>query len=153
MATILIVDDDRDTRSLVGRYLSALGGHRSVLAADGQEALDALAKEPVDFIVLDLVMPRMGGAEFLAALAAAGRLDVPVFVCSGLDRDGLRGELARAGVTGLLRKGEGFFIDLVEAVSRHVGERSAFARLSDKSRVLPTPDQSVQATGYVHAVA
>ena len=119
MATILIVEDDADTRELTGRYLRVIGGHRTLIAADGQEALDLLNTERVDLIVLDLLMPRMGGTAFLASLGA-GEAHVPVLVCSALGREYVLADpvLDRAAV--VLYKGEGFFIDLIEEVTRHL---------------------------------
>jgi CheY-like chemotaxis protein len=130
MATILIVDDDPDTRDLLARLLSVVAGHRAVTAADGAEALDAMGREPVDLILLDLLMPGIGGAAFLAAL---GDSAVPVLVCSGLDGETQQAVLAEAGVAtapvaGMLCKDAGFFIDLVDAVSRHLAARPAESR-------------------------
>ncbi|HEX8912228.1 MAG TPA: response regulator [Humisphaera sp.] len=127
MATILIVDDDPDTRDLLGRYLRGVAGHRTLQAADGLEALDLLGTERIDLIVLDLLMPRMGGAEFLATIRSCpAGLNVPVLVCSALGREGLAaGGDTLPGIAGILVKGDGFFIDLIEAVTRLAGASSA----------------------------
>jgi CheY-like chemotaxis protein len=126
MATILIVEDDRDTRELTSRYLRVIGGHRTLLAADGQQALDVLAAERVDLIVLDLLMPRMGGTAFLASLGP-DLADVPVFVCSALGRDYVLADPVLDRAAGVLYKDDGFFIDLIEAVSRLVNKRPPVA--------------------------
>jgi DNA-binding response OmpR family regulator len=65
--TILVVDDEKRLRDLVQAYLSQ-EGFRVVTAADGQEAL----------ILLDLMMPEMGGYEFLRAHSK--ERDTPVIV-------------------------------------------------------------------------
>jgi DNA-binding response OmpR family regulator len=64
VARILVVEDDRD---LNRAYYIILRheGHEVVTAFDGQEALDKLKKFQPDLILLDLLMPVMGGLEFL----------------------------------------------------------------------------------------
>ncbi|MFH0900117.1 MAG: response regulator [Pseudomonadota bacterium] len=62
MAYILAVDDDTDTLNLVARILESRG-HRVVTALDGQEALDAIFREPPDAVILDLNLPRVHGFE------------------------------------------------------------------------------------------
>jgi CheY-like chemotaxis protein len=66
-ADVLIVDDDRDIREALAELLE-LEGYRTSTAADGADALAQLrgAARPPRLILLDLMMPRMGGAEFLA---------------------------------------------------------------------------------------
>jgi class 3 adenylate cyclase len=85
---VLIVDDTPFNRQLLRRLLDRIG-HVTLEAADGQAALDLLrdpATEPVDVILLDIVMPVMDGYETLAALKADNALrDVPVIVISGVD--------------------------------------------------------------------
>ncbi|MEK7203882.1 MAG: response regulator [candidate division NC10 bacterium] len=61
---ILIVDDDRGHREALGRVFTQ-AGYVVRLAPNGEEALDLLAGGPVDLIISDMRMPRMGGLEFL----------------------------------------------------------------------------------------
>lgn len=63
----LVVDDDRDIRELFVRMLVRLG-HSAHPAADGVEAVELLALEEWDFMLLDLSMPRMNGREVLGWL-------------------------------------------------------------------------------------
>ena len=62
--TILVVDDKKELRVMVKSYLEE-EGFRVVMAADGQEALYVARHEKPDLIILDLMMPNMGGYEFL----------------------------------------------------------------------------------------
>jgi DNA-binding response OmpR family regulator len=64
MKTILVVDDKANIRNLVREYLEA-DGFRVVIAANGREALYAARAEKPDLILLDIMMPEMGGYEFL----------------------------------------------------------------------------------------
>ncbi len=64
MARILIVEDDRDLNNAYSIILKN-EGHKVVEAYDGQEALSKIKDFSPDLILLDLLMPIMGGLEFL----------------------------------------------------------------------------------------
>jgi CheY-like chemotaxis protein len=72
MATVLIVDDDRDTRLLVRTVLTH-AGHTVVEAASGAEGLATAAEHRPDLVLLDLSMPSMSGPEFVRALRAGAK--------------------------------------------------------------------------------
>ena len=61
---ILVVDDKKELRTLLEQYLTQ-EGFAVVTAGDGQQALFAARQEKPDLIILDLMMPEMGGYEFL----------------------------------------------------------------------------------------
>jgi two-component system response regulator MprA len=78
---ILVADDDRAVRDSLRRSL-AFNGYQVELAADGQQALDALAGDAgprPDALVLDVMMPRVDGLEVCRRLRNAGD-DIPVLV-------------------------------------------------------------------------
>jgi DNA-binding response OmpR family regulator len=64
MTTILVVDDKKSLRDLVKAYLTE-EGFRVVTAANGRRALFIARHESPDLILLDIMMPEMGGYEFL----------------------------------------------------------------------------------------
>jgi DNA-binding response OmpR family regulator len=64
--TIMVVDDNKQLRKLIDTYLSQ-EGYRVVSAANGQEALYVSRQEKPNLIILDLMMPEMGGYDFLHA--------------------------------------------------------------------------------------
>lgn len=66
MARILIVEDDRDLNKAYSIILRQ-EGHEVVEAYDGQEALSKLDEFEPELVLLDLLMPIMGGLEFLQA--------------------------------------------------------------------------------------
>jgi DNA-binding NtrC family response regulator len=65
---ILIVDDNREIRSILEEYLRE-EGHFAEGAADGKEALAKYAQTPFDLIVTDLNMPEMTGIELIKEIA------------------------------------------------------------------------------------
>jgi class 3 adenylate cyclase/CheY-like chemotaxis protein len=87
---ILAVDDLRENRELVARYLSR-SGHIVVTAAGGEEALQTLAQTDVDVVLLDLVMPGMDGREVLRRIKEhPDWRATPVIMISGRqDMDGI----------------------------------------------------------------
>jgi two-component system, OmpR family, response regulator MprA len=80
---ILVVDDDRSVRESLRRSLT-FNGYDVDLAADGEEALGQLAASRPDALVLDVMMPRMGGLEACRQLRATGD-DVPILVLTARD--------------------------------------------------------------------
>jgi CheY-like chemotaxis protein len=67
MASILIVDDDRDHRLALVTMLSR-AGHEAVEAVDGTKALEAIGESTFDVVVTDLQMPGMHGLELITLL-------------------------------------------------------------------------------------
>ena len=83
--SLLVVDDNRVNRLLLGRALEQLG-HTVAFAENGRQALEALGQRSVDLVLLDIEMPEMDGYQTLAALAADPRLrDVPVVMMSSVE--------------------------------------------------------------------
>jgi two-component system, OmpR family, response regulator PrrA len=80
---VLVVDDDAAILRSLGRGLR-LNGYAVSLAEDGEKALEQLAAQHADVIVLDVSMPGMSGTEVCRRLRAQGD-DVPVLMLSALD--------------------------------------------------------------------
>jgi CheY-like chemotaxis protein len=70
--TVLVVDDYQDSREMYAAYLS-LAGFRSVMAADGQEALQVAAALMPDLVLMDLSLPGIDGFEVTRRLKADPR--------------------------------------------------------------------------------
>jgi len=64
MPTLLVVDDNEMNRDMLGRRLERKG-YRVLSACDGESALDLLATEPIDLVLLDIEMPGMSGLDVL----------------------------------------------------------------------------------------
>src|SRR5688500_2205173 len=86
MARILVVDDDKLVRTSIGTTLVD-GGHHVVTGEDGRAAIAALRREPVDLVVLDILMPDREGIETLREIRTNWP-HVPVLMISGGDQSG-----------------------------------------------------------------
>jgi CheY-like chemotaxis protein len=85
--SVLVVEDTELLRRIYTDKLSQ-EGYKVFQAADGLEALNIVRTQPLDLILLDLVMPRMSGLEALEALKRDPRTrDIPVIILSNLGQD------------------------------------------------------------------
>lgn len=103
--TILIVEDMVDTREATQRLVERLGAE-VLLACDGQEALEAVARASPDLVLCDLRMPRMDGFEFIEALrhGPGDGATLPVIAVSGLTTRSDREKTRKAGFQDHLSK-------------------------------------------------
>jgi PAS domain S-box-containing protein len=83
--TILVIDDEELVRDVVARMIEDLG-YAAITATDGPAGLAIIDSLPIDAVLVDLTMPRMGGLDVVNALRAR-RPDLPIVLCSGYDRD------------------------------------------------------------------
>src|SRR6266487_2109363 len=84
-ARLLVVDDNKVNRLLLGRSLE-LQGHSVAAAENGRVALEMLRRESFDILLLDIEMPEMDGFQVLEQLVRDLQLrDLPVIVTSSLE--------------------------------------------------------------------
>lgn len=81
--TIMVVDDDPDIVTVLRGNLG-LAGFAVLVAANGQEALDLLARESVDLLVLDLTLPDLDGLQLCRKIKAAG-YEMPIIMLTARD--------------------------------------------------------------------
>ena len=110
---ILAVDDSETYLQEIAEALRA-DGYELVLARSGEEALQLLAVQPVDCVLLDLLMPGIGGRETCRRVkSAAGMRDIPVVMLTAVeDRDAMIQGLG-AGADDYIAKSSDF--DLLRA--------------------------------------
>ncbi len=82
LSTILLVDDEDSVQKLL-TYPLERDGFRVVQARDGEEALARFAAEPIDLVVLDLMLPRLDGLEVCKRLRATS--SVPIIMLTARD--------------------------------------------------------------------
>jgi CheY-like chemotaxis protein len=85
---ILVVDDNQQNLELLQVYLEDVDC-RSIPAHDGPEALEIIAKEPPDLILLDVMMPKMSGFEVCRRIKNDPKTcDIPVIMVTALNEFG-----------------------------------------------------------------
>ena len=133
MATIALVDDDRNILASVSMLLEQEGYHVRTFA-DGASALSALSATPPDLAILDIKMPRMDGLEVLRRLRQNG--DLPVIFLTSKDEeiDELMG--LNAGADDYIRKpfSQRLLLERVKAVLRRGDAKKAGAGAADLKR-------------------
>jgi two-component system chemotaxis family response regulator WspR len=83
---LLIVDDNEMNRDVLRRHLVRQGYQQIFMAENGREALEMIAVQKFDLILLDIQMPEMNGYELLAYLKADQKLSqIPVIMISAVD--------------------------------------------------------------------
>ena len=102
VVTILVVDDDVDTREYLVVLLSFEGYH-TLEAGSGAAALAAVAGHTVQAVLLDLRLPDMDGLAVCRRLRASG-LQVPIVLVTADHRPDIRKQAGEAGVTSFLAK-------------------------------------------------
>ena len=77
--TVLVVDDEPTITEVVARYLHR-AGYRTAIAGDGTEALAAAGEQRPDLVVLDLMLPKIGGLEVMRRLRERDHARVPIIL-------------------------------------------------------------------------
>jgi DNA-binding response OmpR family regulator len=101
---VLVVDDDPDVRRLCGINLS-WNGHEIITAAGGAEGLELISSEPLDAVLLDVMMPNIDGIEALRRIRQSeDSMDMPVVLISA--RVGIEDQIEgwAAGADGYITK-------------------------------------------------
>ena len=102
--TVLVVDDDEFQHKIVSRMLED-GNYHLVFAAGGVEALRLMRKSRPDLILIDVMMPDMGGLELMRQMKAVPRLaGIPVIMMTGKGEKNIVTESLKAGATDFMVK-------------------------------------------------
>ena len=105
MNHILVVDDSPTMRRMVVTSLGSLSGIKSSQAGSGLEAIERLAIEPVDLMVLDLNMPDMHGMEVIDFVRSHETYrEIPIVVLTTKSEEISRTKALAAGATRYLTK-------------------------------------------------
>lgn len=127
---ILIVDDDREIRSLVAQFLKK-HGYRVTPAADGREMMHLMEKGRFDLIVLDLMLPGEDGLSLCRRVRAESSLPIIMLTAMGEEMDRIIG--LEMGADDYLPKpfNPRELLARIKAVLRRAADRGATAASSD----------------------
>jgi len=123
--TILVVEDEEGVREVAERILQEIGFH-TIGAEDGRRALEIMEEvgDSVTAVLLDLSMPRMGGAETFRRLRGS-RPELPILMMSGYTEQVVAPQFSGSGpgITGFLQKP--FLAEDLIAVLRRFAESAS----------------------------
>lgn len=136
MNTILICDDDKDIVSALDIYLTS-EGYATVKAYDGQECLRLAEREPVDLILLDVMMPGLDGIRTTAKLRESCNVPIILLTAKSEDSDKILG--LNIGADDYVTKP----FNPLELVARVKSQLRRYTKLGN----LPAEDSQVYRTG------
>lgn len=102
--TILIIDDEKVVRDIWMEHLKS-AGYNVVIAEDGEKGVALFMKQNdlIDLIILDVIMPKMGGGDVLKRIREIDP-HVKILIASGYSESGRAGEVITEGVNGFIQK-------------------------------------------------
>jgi CheY-like chemotaxis protein len=109
---VLIVDDEQEVLDVISEMIQALG-YSPVGVTDGNKALELLKIKKFDLVITDLIMPEIGGLEFVKKMRRREK-QTPIIITAGVDLPETRVNLKKYGVNDFIRKP--FFIDEVDTI-------------------------------------
>ena len=90
MAKILIVEDEKNMQEIIAQYMQR-GGHTCFTADDGMDALLTLKNNPVDLMVLDIMMPHLDGFSVCKIAREMSNLPIIMLTAKSNEDDKLKG--------------------------------------------------------------
>ena len=114
---ILVVEDDEVTQNLFKRFLERSGFDVAV-ADNGEDALERVARDSPNLVLLDLMMPKMDGFGFLQALRGSAAAGLPVIVTSALADPARQTQAMELGAKAYLVKTKFTLADLIRAIQQ-----------------------------------
>jgi len=104
MTTVLVVDDELSIRRMLG-YMLGKTDYTVLMASDGEEALEKLAANPVNVLLLDVAMPNMDGLTLLRHVRAMPDYQaLPIIMLTASNDEVKRAKALNAGANLFLNK-------------------------------------------------
>jgi DNA-binding response OmpR family regulator len=137
-ATILLVDDEESVQKLL-TYPLERDGYRVIQARDGDEALARFASEPIDLVVLDVMLPRLDGLEVCKRLRASSTVPIVMLTARDDELDKVVG----------LEVGADDYITKPFSIREFRSRVRALLRRASAPRHQPSGEQVIEADGLV----
>jgi CheY-like chemotaxis protein len=127
MKKILIIEDHAEVREPLARLLK-MEGYQTLAAGNGTDALKILASQPVDLLLLDLMMPRMDGLALMENLRRHSALrTIPILVLTGVIEGSSLARARELATAGVLFKSRFTVEELFARIREVLGELAANA--------------------------
>ncbi len=102
MLKVMIIEDNKDIQEIY-KHSFEKNGDEVILEDNGLDALNHVAEKMPDVILLDLMLPKMDGFEFLKELKK-NQLDIPVIICSNISDNEVTTKIMDLGAIGIILK-------------------------------------------------
>ena len=90
MANILVVEDEKNMQEIIAEYMQR-GGHTCFTADDGVDALMILKNNPMDLMILDVMMPHLDGFSVCKMAREMSNLPIIILTAKSEEEDKLKG--------------------------------------------------------------
>lgn len=118
---IVIVDDDESLMEVYKVRLE-LEGFKVILKFNGEDALSFLKREKADLVILDCMLPKIGGIKVLEEVKRESKnSDTPIIMVSGLDRESYRRSAEDLGASDYLVKSSVSVSDMIARIEGLLG--------------------------------
>ena len=146
MAEILVCDDDKDIVEAIEIYLTQ-EGHHILKAYDGEQAIRVLKNNPVDLLIIDVMMPKLDGIRATLKIREKNVLPIIILSAKSEDADKILG--LNVGADDYVTKPFGMMelISRIKAVLRRSGKQQDKTKLSVGGISLDTKKHEVKVDG------
>lgn len=115
MKKIMIIEDNKDIQEIY-KHSFEKAGYEVIIEDNGLDGINSVAEKMPDIILLDLMMPKMDGFEFLKLMKKNTLLNIPVVVCSNISDYDINSRVIEAGAAAVILKVDYSGKQLVEKV-------------------------------------
>jgi CheY-like chemotaxis protein len=140
--TVLVIEDDADTRAFLCDAVLAPTGYRVLAAVDGQEGLERALTDRPDVILLDLMLPRLSGLDLLDLLQQQGR-HIPTVVLTAYSSERQILRAFRLGAKNFLQK-PCDVTEVTEAIEKALAEERLHRERGNLTLALAQANQRLQ---------
>lgn len=117
---ILIVEDDRSLQNALVEMISQ-EGYETISAFDGEEGFQKLSQNKPDLILLDIILPKMNGYEFLEQIKKdEDKKDIPVLILTNLEEADNVQKALDLGATTFMIKSDFSLKDILEKIKENI---------------------------------
>lgn len=115
MKKIMIVEDNKDIQEIY-KHSFEKAGYEVIIENNGLDGINNVIEKMPDVILLDLMMPKMDGFEFLKLMKQNTAVNVPVIVCSNISDNEINAKVINFGAAAIILKVDYSGKQLVEKV-------------------------------------
>ena len=151
---VLVAEDNETNQIVMEQTLASLGCSVRVVA-DGRQAVDALATDAFDIVLMDVSMPVMDGPTATRVIRSRYGSDLPVIACTAYALTEDHQRFADAGFDTVIAKpiSKSALVQALDGLAKHVGPTNGSAPHPDAAAAIPCPDAPTRRKASSHAPA